>query len=665
MSELEPNLTVWLLCLCLLYSRVAGEYPYSWACNTTSSTCTRLIKASEESFTPHTKCKLECVSTSEEDKGFFSTRVLWPRPKHISGNSGKTAVVDVTDLAYEGNTNDIAADELDRLVEKFKSKYNASQTGDAVELILSFDVKNGTLVDFTDTSDESYELSITNSTSEEGEVSISALVKASTYFGARHGLETLSQLALTDPVDGKTYMVTGIEIEDSPYYFWRGLSVDTSRNFISPPVIKKLLDGLAAAKMNTLHWHLTDSHSFPYVSSSVPQMSQYGAYLPGKTYTSDDVAEIVLYAKKLGIRVVPELDAPAHAGYGWQWGQSAGELVVCLGKEPWTEYCLEPPCGQMNVVNAELYPILKKLYTDLKDSFPSDWFHMGGDEVNFNCWKSVKTITDFMETKGWKTEDEGFMKLWDYYQTEAYKKLAEARAEETPKAILWSSRMTEGDDLSLLSKEKYAIQFWGTTVGSDAEAKKHKKQLKEMLEKGYSVIMSNHNELYLDCGFGAWVGAGPNNWCSPFKSWHQIYMSDIRQWIEEEEVQITEAKAKEQVLGGETAIWTEQTSDSDIIYKVFPRTWAYAERLWSNPSKGKSGELGSWEEAEERLSHFASLMKEKGRGTVLSNTMKPEYCLQNDGTCVLESKSSCTKTLVHPGLVVVVLVLQYLSASFS
>ena len=56
--------------------------------------------------------------------------------------------------------------------------------------------------------------------------------------GARHGLETLSQLALTDPVDGKTYMVTGIKIEDSPYYLWRGLSVDTSRNFISPPVIK-------------------------------------------------------------------------------------------------------------------------------------------------------------------------------------------------------------------------------------------------------------------------------------------------------------------------------------------------------------------------------------------------------------------------------------------
>ena len=50
---------------------------------------------------------------------------------------------------------------------------------------------------------------------------------------------------------------------------------------------------------------------------------------------------------------------------------------------------------------------------------------------------------------------------------------------------------------------------------------------------------------------------------------------------------------------------------------------------------GKSGELGSWEEAEERLSHFASLMKEKGRGTVLSNTMKPEYCLQNDGNFVV------------------------------
>lgn len=68
-------------------------------------------------------------------------------------------------------------------------------------------------------------------------------------------------------------------------------------SFVNGDFLRTLLDGLAAAKMNTLHWHLTDSHSFPYVSSSVPQMSQYGAYLPGKTYTADDVAEIVLYAK--------------------------------------------------------------------------------------------------------------------------------------------------------------------------------------------------------------------------------------------------------------------------------------------------------------------------------------------------------------------------------
>ena len=129
--------------------------------------------------------------------------------------------------------------------------------------------------------------------------------------------------------------------------------------------------------------------------------------------------------------------------------------MVCVGKEPWTDYCLEPPCGQMNVANEELYPVLKvifvtiivllelrrqsfhfvnclrvqlshsliiwclsqisfsltkavlylhtpfqDIYQDLKDSFPSEWLHMGGDEVNFDCWKSEKSITDFMESKG-------------------------------------------------------------------------------------------------------------------------------------------------------------------------------------------------------------------------------------------------------------------------
>jgi len=632
-----------------LHSSVSGDFPYTWKCNTTSSACTRELKAVAESFTPPSKCKLECVSTAEEDKGAPSTRVLWPRPKEVSGNSGQASAVNMGDLSYNGNTkNDVGASELDDLVEDLKSKYSPSDAD--VELNLSFDVENGTLTDFTDRADESYKLTI--STDEEGNVN--AKVKAASYFGARHGIETLSQLALSDPVDNKTYIVNGIKIVDSPYYPWRGLSVDTSRNYISTPVIKKIVDGLAAAKMNTLHWHLSDSHSFPFVSKTVPKMSEYGAYLPDKTYTPETVKDIVTYAKKRGIRIVPELDAPAHAGYGWQWGKAAGkgDLVVCVGKEPWTDYCLEPPCGQMNVANEELYPVLKDIYQDLKDSFPSEWLHMGGDEVNFDCWKSEKSITDFMESKGWSSDVGGFMKLWDHYQQRAYEQLQAVTSEDKPKAILWSSRMTTGEEILLLNKENYVIQFWGSTE-DDTEG--HVTQLKNMLEKGYRVIMSNHNELYLDCGFGAWVGAGPNNWCSPFKSWHQVYMSDSREWIKEQGVDITEAKARELILGGETAMWTEQTSDSDILYKVFPRTWAYAERLWSNPAKGKAGEVGSWEEAEERLSHFASLMNNRG---VPSNTMKPEYCLQNDGKCVLpEIKSSSLKMVICPVLLMFTVVL--------
>lgn len=78
---------------------------------------------------------------------------------------------------------------------------------------------------------------------------------------------------------------------------------------------------MAASKLNTFHWHLTDSQSFPYDSTQFPEMARWGAYSGDEIYTPEDVKELSIYARIRGIRVLVEIDSPAHAGAGWQWGR--------------------------------------------------------------------------------------------------------------------------------------------------------------------------------------------------------------------------------------------------------------------------------------------------------------------------------------------------------
>lgn len=111
---------------------------------------------------------------------------------------------------------------------------------------------------------------------------------------------------------------------------------------------------------------------------------RYGAYSPEKIYSYDEIKYLLRYALVRGVRIIMEIDSPAHAGYGWQWGKEAGygDMVICLGKHPWWDYCVQPPCGQLNPLNNNTYAWLGKLYKDLVNAFPKgETFHMGGDEV--------------------------------------------------------------------------------------------------------------------------------------------------------------------------------------------------------------------------------------------------------------------------------------------
>ena len=226
--------------------------------------------------------------------------------------------------------------------------------------------------------DESYKLTIQTNNGH-----TIAMVKAKTFYGARHGLETLGQLVNYDDICGCLQVVKDADIEDGPAYPLRGLMLDTSRNFFSVDSILKMLDGMALNKLNTFHWHITDTHSFPIYITKQPEMTQYGAYSQRHIYMPSDVKKIVDYAAVRGIRVMPEFDQPAHCGNGWQWGpkKGKGRMASCVNQDPWTSYCVEPPCGQLNPLNENVYEVLGNIYKSYLEMFDFDMFHIGGDEV--------------------------------------------------------------------------------------------------------------------------------------------------------------------------------------------------------------------------------------------------------------------------------------------
>lgn len=170
-------------------------------------------------------------------------------------------------------------------------------------------------------------------------------ITAKSFYGARHGLSTLQQLIWYDDEEDMLRILNKAHIKDAPKFryiklknylpssyrltlnafmkkknSYRGLMLDTSRNYFTVDSIKRALIGMAHSKLNRFHWHISDSQSFPYVSKAYPQLAQYGAYSSKEIYTADDIRDVVDFARVRGIQVIPEIDAPAHSGNGWDWG---------------------------------------------------------------------------------------------------------------------------------------------------------------------------------------------------------------------------------------------------------------------------------------------------------------------------------------------------------
>uniref|UniRef100_A0A671V8D4 Beta-hexosaminidase n=1 Tax=Sparus aurata TaxID=8175 RepID=A0A671V8D4_SPAAU len=204
-----------------------------------------------------------------------------------------------------------------------------------------------------------------------------ASLNAETVWGAVRGLETFSQLVYQD--DFGSYFVNKTEIDDFPRFQFRGILLDTSRHFLPVQAILKTLDAMAYSKFNVFHWHIVDDPSFPYQSSTFPDLSSKGAFHPmTHIYTQSDVRRVISYARLWGIRVLPEFDSPGHTT-SWGKGQP-GLLTPC--------YKGGTPSGTFGPVNPALpstYRFMARLFKEVSSVFPDSYVHLGGDEVDFHC----------------------------------------------------------------------------------------------------------------------------------------------------------------------------------------------------------------------------------------------------------------------------------------
>lgn len=435
-------------------------------------------------------------------------------------------------------------------------------------------------------------------------------LNATTIYGLRHGLETLSQL-IAHATDGPTshrattIILNAIKITDSPRYTHRGLLLDTARNPLSVCDMERTIRAMAATKLNTLHWHATDTQSFSLEIPSVPGMSQLGGYSPSTVFRPADVQHLVQYARRRGVRIQLEIDAPSHVGSGWQWGpeQGVGNLTVCSNWQPWRQYCIQPPCGQINPANAAVYAVLRKIYEALLDWLPSgeSVLHMGGDEVHFGCWNSSAEVLEKMHEMGLGRETSDFVRLWADFQSRALHEWTDAVKARQPavqtkpaKAILWSSHLTDPATIAkYLPADRYVVQTWVPNTDETA---------RQLLALGYEVIESTKNAWYLDHGFWGQTA---------YYAWPKVYDNRIGR--------------ERGVLGGEACVWSELIDGEILDGRIWPRAAALGERLWSDPTTGSRQALVRMYRMRDRLVRMTGVEAE---------AVAPVWCVQNEGQCL-------------------------------
>uniref|UniRef100_A0A3Q0R266 Beta-hexosaminidase n=1 Tax=Amphilophus citrinellus TaxID=61819 RepID=A0A3Q0R266_AMPCI len=383
-------------------------------------------------------------------------------------------------------------------------------------------------------------------------------------------LETFSQLVYEDEYGAKN--INSSKISDFPRFAHRGVLLDSSRHFLPIKVILANLETMAMNKINVFHWHIVDDQSFPYLSRTFPQLSQQGAYHPyTHVYTPADVKMVIEFARLRGIRVIPEFDTPGHTQ---SWGKGETDLLTpCFsGSKPSGTF------GPVNPILNTTYDFMTQFFKEVSTVFPDTYVHLGGDEVDFTCWKSNPDIQKFMEQQQF---GEDYSKLESFY----IQRLLDIVSTTQKGYLIWQEVFDNGVKL----KADTLIHVW------KGNQQQYQNEMANVTASGYQTLLST--PWYL-------------NRISYGQDWQGFYKADPQDFKGTDE-------QKKLVIGGEACLWGEYVDATNLTPRLWPRASAVAERLWS------ASNVTDIDDAFNRLSLHRCRMVERG---IPAEPLFSSYC---------------------------------------
>ena len=403
------------------------------------------------------------------------------------------------------------------------------------------------------------------------------VIEAARPAGFFYALQTLNQLLPSRAVmagvkatDVQAWTLPVVTIKDHPRFEWRGFMLDEGRHFYGKEEIKKLLDVMAAYKLNRFHWHLTEDQGWRIEIKKYPRLTEVGAWRNSKVlgwgevkpdgqryggfYTQKDAREIVRYAQERFIEIVPEVDIPGHS----QAAVAAyPEFLSCDPQnkhEVWLWQGVSPDV--INVSHPQAVQFAKDVIDELTAIFPFRYIHLGGDECPTNKWEANEACRQQLASIGSKN----FRDLQINFYRQLQDHIAQKPASEQRQLIFWNE-VLHGNTRPLGTD--ITIMAW---VGADGAAK-------DAAQRGMKTILSPQIPYYINRRQSS-LPTEPRSQGHGTETVEAVYNYVPMAGIP--------ADLQQQYMGVQANFWTEWVEEASVVqYLMFPRLAAVAEAGWT------------------------------------------------------------------------------------
>ncbi len=440
--------------------------------------------------------------------------------------------------------------------------------------------------------------------------------------GVFYGLQTLIQLLPAGKVNALS--IPAVSISDKPRFAWRGMHLDVSRHLFSVDFIKKYIDYLASYKMNTFHWHLTDDQGWRIEIKKYPKLQKISAYRKGTLighlgntpelydtlnyggyYSQEQVKDVVAYAAKRHIMVVPEIEMPGHA----QAALAAYPEFSCSGgpfevAKKWGVF------SDVFCPKEETFDFLKNVLKEVAGLFPGNYIHVGGDECPKDRWKECVSCQALIKKEGLKDEHA----LQSYFMNRIEKILTGL----DKKMIGWDEILDGG-----LAVNATVMSWRGSRGGIEAAT------------SGHDVVMSPTTFCYFDFYQSKYPG-------EPLAIGGYLPLERVYQF--EPIPDVLDEKQAKYILGAQANVWTEYiTTPKQVEYMIMPRMAALSEILWSTK------ESRNYEAFTKRLvGHFKLLdFKKVNYSKAIFDIQESVYPHSKNGALAIDLSTSYKQGVIH------------------